>query len=539
MIDNLISLQNNYQIFEFIMKLFNLFTFLLLIPFFVSCSDSENNEEPVSELKLVSVTPADGATEVSPDITEIVLTYSEDVSVKPIGLMTITLNDKIIKDDITCSGKQVIIALSNVAQSTTYKLYVPANAVIRAGSLASSTGAAAVNITFTTGKRRLDITPDVTADSNGMTSDAIAWTHKIYAGWNLGNSFESLGANWDESTGSWTNTWVADRNDWETGWGNPKTTQEMILAVKNAGFNAIRIPVRWYPHITDQSTMEIDSRWLSRVKEVVDYCINNGMYVIINTHHELWMENHPFDSEASEISKKEILLWKNIASYFRDYDEHLAFSGTNEVNVNWQEPTTENQRVQNGFNQDFIKAVRQTGGRNWYRNLIVQTYSTNPEWGIKWFETPTDVVDNRLIVEYHYYAPYDYCSGSYYYWGKAYEQYGTISPTSQESSITHLFGLLSENWHSQGLGIIMGESGVTYHVSGNDQEHQIENMKYYLTTVFSTAKSMGIAPFVWDNNAFGNGSEMFGIFDRNDNMNVRVPAFLEGIMDGAKTAYPN
>jgi len=116
--------------------------------------------------------------------------------------------------------------------------------------------------------------------------------------------------------------------------------------------------VRWQPHVTNDATMEIDSKWISRVKEVVDYCVNNGMYAIVNTHHELWMENNPFDKNAKEISDKEIKLWKNIATYFRDYDEHLVFSGTNEVNVNWAAPTEENLRVQNGFNQDFVTAVR-------------------------------------------------------------------------------------------------------------------------------------------------------------------------------------
>ncbi len=396
--------------------------------------------------------------------------------------------------------------------------------------------------TLTTEENALSLTPDAAPNSSGMESDAIAWTYNIVAGWNLGNSLESAGGEWDDATGTWSNIWVQDRNNWETAWGNPKTTNEMIVALKKAGFNAVRIPVRWFPHVTNDETMEIDSRWLARVKEVVDYCINNGMYAIINTHHDLWMENHPFNAEAEVISKKEIALWRNIAAYFKDYDEHLVFAGTNEVNVNWAAPTAENLKVQNGFNQDFVKAVRSTGGRNWYRNLVVQTYSSNASYGLSGFVTPTDVVDNRLIVEYHYYDPYDYCgSGAVYYWGKDFAQYGSISSSGQEAAMQSLFAQMAEKWHAQGLGVMMGETGVTYHTAGSTAavSHQIESMKYYLKTVFATAKSNGIAPFVWDNNEFGDGKEMFGIFDRDNDMKVVRTEWLEGIMAGAATAYPN
>jgi endoglucanase len=521
------------------MRLKYLLSLLLILPFIASCSDSNKKEdEPTVDFKLLSTSPENGATNVDPDITEIVLTFNDEVSVRPMGYNTITLNGSMIKDDISYSGTQVVIALHNTAPLTTYTLEVPKNVIVNS----AGSGLAAFTVQFTTTKNYLDVTPAVSPDATGMGYDAIQWTTLINAGWDLGNSFESAAGDWDNTTKTWSNIWMQDRNEWETAWGNPKTTEAMILAVKEAGFNAVRIPVRWEPHVTNQETMEIDSRWIARVKEVVDYCVNNGMIAIINTHHDLWMENNPFDAQAADISKKEIALWKNIATYFRDYDYHLAFAGTNEVNVNWQAPTTENLRVQNGFNQDFVKAVRSTGGRNWYRNLIVQTYSSNPEYGLNGFVAPSDVVDNRLSVEFHYYSPYDYCgSCTVYYWGSQFVQYGAVSSTYQETALENLFASLSDTWHPQGLGIIMGETGVSYHTTGSttDVKHQQESMKYYLSKVYSTAKANGIAPFVWDNNAFGNGSENFGIFDRKNGMSVRVSCFLDGIMEGAKTQYPD
>ena len=381
---------------------------------------------------------------------------------------------------------------------------------------------------------------DVAPDATGMEMDAQTWTRDVRMGWNLGNALESSGADWDDATGTWKNTWVADYNQWETGWGNPKTTKAMIHAVAEAGFNAIRVPVRWVPHITDYSTMTIDPAWIARVKQVVDWCLEENLYVVLNTHHELWLEYHPFTVSKAEINRKLKALWTNIATYFRDYDEKLIFAGINEVQVNWKAPTAENQEVQNSFLQTFVDAVRATGGKNYYRNLVVQTYSCNPSYGLNGMVVPTDVVQNRLSVEFHYYDPYDYCSGaasSYFYWGKEYADKGTVSPSGNEQTIKNLFRQISKKWMSQGLGIVIGEYGVSNHYQTANQAIQQENMKYYLTTLVSEARKHGFAAFVWDNNAFGNGSEKFGIFDRNNNMNVRNAYFLEGIQEGSLTEY--
>lgn len=524
------------------MKHYYLLALTILLPFLAGCSSTEKEEDAVEALKLLSTTPTANATDVSSDITQIELKFNHTVTLQPRGRNLSTLNGSYLFDKITVTDNLVTIPLSNVTANSTFSLYIP-NAAF-ADSFGNTSDE--INLTFTIKGVvvEINVEPAVQPDMTGMSSEAIAWTKKIYAGWNLGNTFEASAGTWNADSQSYTDIWKEDTNEWETAWGNPKTTEAMIVALKNNGFNAIRIPVLWAPHIVNESTMEIDSRWIGRIKEVVDYAVNNGMYAIINTHHDLWMENRPLDKYAEQISDKETKLWTNIATYFRDYDEHLVFAATNEVNINWAAPTTENLRVQNGFNQDFVAAVRATGGRNWYRNLIVQTYSSNPSYGLQGFIKPTDVVDNRLIVEFHWYSPYDYCSGltsgsnAKYYWGKAYASYGETS-TDDEDTLSNLFTTLDNTWHSQGLGIIMGETGVSYHLDGKNDDTQIENMGYYLKTVFSTAKSHGIAPFVWDNNVFGNKTESYGIFDRNNNMNVRTPAFLDGIMEGAKTSYPN
>ena len=352
--------------------------------------------------------------------------------------------------------------------------------------------------------------------------DAQTWCKNVVMGWNLGNSLEAEGT--------------------ETSWGNPATTADMIKSIKGEGFNAVRIPVRWGQHC-DMSTMTIDEKWLSRVKEIVDWCLAEDMYVIINTHHDLWLEHYPTNAKKTELNEKLGKLWTNIATAFADYDGRLAFAGLNEVNAegNWGlTPTQENYDVTNSFNQTFVDAVRATGGNNAQRNLIVQSYRCNPTMGLTNLVVPTDPTPNRLSVEFHYYDPYSYCSGaagSYNYWGIAFSDKGTVTPDGNEKSLANFFLTIREKWWEQGLGVVIGEYGCSCHYTTADKATQEANMQYYMKCLVSEARKNGFAAFVWDNNAYGNGSEKFGIFDRKNNMKVRTPFFLDGIKEGSKTEF--
>ena len=264
------------------------------------------------------------------------------------------------------------------------------------------------------------------------------------------------------------------------------------------------------------------------------------MQVILNTHHELWLESYPIYTMKETLNGKLRKLWTNIATAFADYDGRLAFAGTNEVTVNWAAPTAENYDVQNSYNQTFIDAVRATGGNNAKRNLIVQTYATDPTYGLAGFVIPNDPTENRLSVEFHYYSPYSYCSGgkdSYFYWGKAFADKGKITPDGNEDTIANLFLKLRKEWWDKGLGIVMGEYGCSHHFTDDDKQIQEANEQYYLETLVSEARKNGFAAFVWDNNAYGNGSEKFGIFNRKNNMSVDAPFFLDGIKEGSKTQF--
>ena len=203
------------------------------------------------------------------------------------------------------------------------------------------------------------------ADSEELTApvDPIALCKSITIGWNLGNSLDATGNDYNS----------------ETSWGNPVVTKELIDAVREAGFDAVRIPTTWFNH--SDSDLNVDDAWFERVHEVVDYAYNQGMYVILNVHHENW--NDPYEDSYKAASKKLKNLWKQIANEFKDYGSRLIFEGMNEprwrnTNFEWNGGNSEGRSVVNKLNADFVKAVRSTGGNNKYRALMIPTYAALP-----------------------------------------------------------------------------------------------------------------------------------------------------------------
>ena len=363
--------------------------------------------------------------------------------------------------------------------------------------------------------------------------------NKDVVGWNLGDQFECSvpGQNGESiEIGNPEGSIKA-----ETAWGNPVVTQAMIQAVKNAGFNAIRIPIRWQCHITNADAMSIDQDWIDRIKTVVGWCLDNDLKVVINAHHEKWLESRPTSQYKEENCKKLGLLWKNIATEFANYDSRLAFAGTNEVHISgyWGKPEPENLEVQNAYNQTFVYAVRATGGNNAKRHLIVQTYACNPWFGIDNgdFIIPTDLDgngNNYMSVEFHFYQPWSYAGypeneTHYDYWGAAYKDAGK-APNEDETWMKKFFEDEVKPWSNKGLGIVIGEWGVTNRYN-SDPEKVHANMNYYCNFLTKEAHDRGFSTFVWDNNKFNYGPENYGIFDRSENKNMEVKAswILKGI----------
>lgn len=360
-----------------------------------------------------------------------------------------------------------------------------------------------------------------TDDNIGETAQQAV--KNIFAGWNIGNSLEVP--------------------DGETAWGNPATTQKLIDGVKTAGFNAIRIPCAWSSHlIADTEPYTIDPTWLKRVREVVDYAYQSGMYVIINTHWDGgWLELHANVDDCPNVVKKEKAIWTRIATEFANYGQRLIFAGNNEVrnkvgeNENWGMPSADERSALETYNQTFVDAVRATGGKNAQRNLVVQSWCCNPWRALDALTMPSDPAQSHLMVEVHFYDPMDFThtDKKLRSWGYR-KGYYTADNNNQEDYIDNLFGLLKTAFVDKGYPVILGEYGTVCH-SITDKAVKKSDY-YYLEYVTKAAKENGLAPFYWDNGQPQTGT--FGIINRNTGA-IGVPHMLNGIMQGASTGqYP-
>lgn len=342
--------------------------------------------------------------------------------------------------------------------------------------------------------------PNAPTTSTGDFRSANEIVNEISVGWNLGNTLDSYNT---------SKTGVAT----ETGWGNPKTTKEMIQSVKNAGFNAIRIPITWGEHMNGNT---IDSEWLERAAEIVDYAYNEGMFVIINMHHDdaIWFE--PKDSEYSADSAKLKAIWEQVASRFADYGDRLLFEGMNEPRTigssdEWMGGTASERAVINKYEQDFVDTVRKTGGNNAERSLIITSYAASAETS-----AVNDVIvpnNENIIVSIHYYAPWQFSDGT-----------STVFDEAGKSELDAKFTELKKKFTDKGTPVIIGEFGC---VNAASENVRTEYYNYYI----KSAMAQGIKCFIWDN-GISTGDQSFGIFNRSSlSWNE---AILKAIMDGAK-----
>jgi len=345
------------------------------------------------------------------------------------------------------------------------------------------------------------------------------------AGWNLGNTLEAICG--------------------ENAWGNPKTTQRLIDSVKTAGYDAVRLPCAWDCHTTNGI---IDSAWIARVKEVVDYCVNDSLYVIINIHWDGgWLENNVTTSAQEAVNAKQKNYWTQIANYFKDYDEHLLFASANEPNVDNATQMT----VLLSYHQTFIDAVRATGGNNSSRTLVIQGPSTDIDKTNTLMNTmPTDSIANRLMVEVHYYTPYQFTlmtedaswGKMFYYWGKGYHSTTDVTRNAtwgEEADLDHYLGLMKTKFVDKGIPVILGEYGVIKRtLTGNsDQELHLASRLHFYNYFVKSAVNKGMIPFNWDTGPYGNNT--MGIFDRNTGAVVDkslLDTIMQGVEEGITTS---
>lgn len=338
-------------------------------------------------------------------------------------------------------------------------------------------------------------------------------------GWNLGNHFDAY----------YNGSWAGELEGYpgEDVWDGEKATQATFTGVKNAGFTSVRIPVSWLKMIGDAPDYTIDETWMNRVYEVAQFAHNEGLKVIINTHHDenhgvnntyQWLDikNAANNSELNEQIKAKITaVWTQIATRFADCDpDWLMMEGFNELNDGgwgWSADFRANPMKQcsilNEWNQTFVDAVRATGGNNANRWLGVPSYCANPEF-TQYMTIPNDAA-HKVAVSVHFYDPSDYTIGDAQYsdWGHT----GAADRKANggdEDHVKSVFGNLYSNYVAKDIPVYIGEFGCSMRAKSDSRAWAF--YKYYMEYIVKAAKTYYLPCFLWDNGASGNGKEQHG-----------------------------
>ena len=392
---------------------------------------------------------------------------------------------------------------------------------------ATTTSAATTSTTTTTAattQPSADSGKTIQINALSLPSNVENMINAMGAGWNLGNSMDAY-------SGSGAS---------ETAWGNPKTTKALIDTVKAAGFKTVRIPVSYMGKVDENNNYTIDKAWLDRLNEIVDYVIDNGMYAIINIHHDgnndrnygAWIDCSA--SDQTKIREKFRRMWEQIANHFKNYGDHLIFESMNEImqegNYSTNVPSDFYNNI-NTLNQIFVDSVRASGGSNSNRWLLIPGYNTNIDATVlSSFKLPSDSASGRLMISVHYYDPYDFTLNE----GSQICKWGRDASGSKKSSwgledyVEQQMQKLYNTFTSKGIPVIIGEYGAVDKTWSDSASTRYR--RYYFEYVAKSAVNHGCVPVYWDNGY--DGKNGFALFDRK-NAKVLYSELVTAIIRGA------
>ncbi len=332
---------------------------------------------------------------------------------------------------------------------------------------------------------------DVIAADGELTAFEI--TEEMQIGWNLGNTLDATSALSNPGLSS------------ETAWGNPVTTKEMIDAVKAKGFNTVRIPTTWYQHLDENNN--IDPAWLARVKEIVDYCFADDMYVILNVHHEEWVNRADLGSAYDEMHTKLMAIWSQVAEEFKDYDQHLIFECMNEPRAagtthEWWGPEQSEVDTINKLNADFVELIRSIDSP--YKDnrlLMIPDYCASSDSSI--YSKLVIPDDDFIAVSIHAYSPYGFTMDA------TLADHSTYT-TAYSNELHSILKGLRDTFIDKDIPVVLGEFSAS---NFDNTEARVEWANDYI----STTKTYGIPCVLWDNNVKGNNEgEAHGYLNRSD-----------------------
>lgn len=362
--------------------------------------------------------------------------------------------------------------------------------------------------------------PEVTTRTFAVAdNEAMRFVNSLRLGWNLGNCFDASDC-----------TWLSDEMAYESAWCGAKVTPALLDAVQEAGFQTVRIPVSWHNHLTDEA-YSISERWLTRIQEVVDLCMERGMFVILNIHHDVSTDYlYPSTPYLAQSINYVTAIWSQLCERFAEYDDHLIFESCNEPRLvghaNEWYFDTRNADCQdaasciNQINQAFVDTVRASGGKNATRYLLCPGYAASPDGALySGFVLPTDPVhqnDHRIIVAVHAYTPYSFAldAGGTSAW--------SADSVSDRNNLTGFMDQLFLQYTKQGQPVLISEFGAR-----NKQENTAARTAFAACYV-AEARARGMTCICWDNNAFSGDGELFGLIHRGS-LQAVYPSILQAM----------
>lgn len=313
-------------------------------------------------------------------------------------------------------------------------------------------------------------------------NDAYKMIMDINAGFNVGNAFDA------------TDCTLENELDYESVWCGSRTNPELIDSLKNEGYNLVRIPVSWHDHVDEN--YRISEVWLSRVTEVVDYCLEKDMYVIIDVHHDIYPGYfYPDSAHRNDVLAFTETVWQQLAEHFKDRSEKLMFECINEPRLKgtdneWWFPY-ETDVILDSYDvimeaeQAFVDTVRETGGNNEDRYLLIGSYCNTYYSSLSDnYSLPMDSVENKLVVSVHLYAPFDFTAN---------ENAGGVFDDKCKKENEDAFTALYDGFVSRGIPVMITEYGC---IDKNNPDDRLAYFKYMreLSEIYS------IPLAVWDNN---------------------------------------
>ncbi|HOQ62520.1 MAG TPA: glycoside hydrolase family 5 protein [Clostridia bacterium] len=347
------------------------------------------------------------------------------------------------------------------------------------------------------------------------------------AGWNLGNTFDATNA-----------FHLKDEMDYEKTWVGVMTDPRVFDALKTAGFKSVRIPVSWHNHVSGEN-FTISKSWLARVREVVDWALDRGLFVIINTHHDnekayLYPDEEHLDNSLHYLRS----IWTQLADAFRDYDERLIMESMNEprlagTDIEWwlnpEDPRSEEAvRCINQLNQAFVDTVRGKGGHNAKRYLLVPGYAASVQGCLHdAFSMPQDTpgLHNRLLLSVHAYTPYAFALQSP-------REAGSKNSFSADNifdiqEIAVFMDQLYNKFQPLEIPIVIGEFGA------RDKDGNLQARVDFTAAYVALARARGMSCVWWDNHGFSGDGELFGLLDRRT-FEFKYPEIVKALIHNAK-----